>query len=1011
MKKIMFIWPGIYLGWCSLGKGFENSSINHGLSAISAVLKDAGHACFLVDMRSFKDWNHFEKVIKEQQFDICAVGFHSVDETTADQAIRIIKKLFPKKPVIAGGVHLTFKQQTEFSLADCVVWGEGDEVMLELVDKIALGEPLPRQVTAPRIKDLDCLPFVDRGLFNSEYEKDNPFLPLLGKPFYTVNFSRGCNYSCAFCLESKNLLWKGQQTRSPENCVAELAGIHRGAPGIGGLMIHDDNFPSRRKWVEGFIAAWDQCLPRIPWWCQMRADTICKNADLIPELARLGMTWVSLGIEGSPRMLEFYNKKVTAEQIIRAAAILHENSINIFGNYIMGAPTETREDIEALGKMLAEIRPTHHSASTYTAYPGSKLYDYCVENKLLVGDGTKKSDYYCLTRYPYERKIVGVDYDYIHARQAEFSQKYRREVMRYQPQPRPVSIPAELVATTSAPPDSTSPLVTIITLSHNRPVMLSEAINSILAQTIGNWEMIIIDDFSTNPDVPAVLEEAAKDPRIRVYRANYDVDNVSLLWNMAIERARGKYIAFLDDDNRKKPEFCAEMSAWLDAHPERDAVACFNELIHASGSQRKTRGELFTAPKDATKENILTSNYIDSGCMMIRRQLVEKIGWFDERLRAEDDWDYVIRIMHEANGFGIIEKPLAEYRWHGENRIYRSQSLGYKEGHKFILEEKKYGTPLKLLVVHRDEADLTLSQNNVLRGIREALAQIPWLAADSCAVSHLAGARKDYDIVFVVMPFCIPAVHIPRVKALGARLVNFHCEDPQAIEANGVWAAHADYVFTNDRAALARLEKITGPGRCGFCPSVSVNDVSLIFRESAPKKYDVIFYGYAYASRVAFVREFIKKYPTVKMTLVGGGWADKEIKLPALGELSEQESIRVMEESKIVVMRSRCHTDLGGKADALVPESLVRGYFEAAAGSLIMINDARPHSSLNSEAVYYSGVDDLRQKIDEMLRDEKAREEIARRAKEKALTQWTYKKRVTEMLNAVRSMRYYQEVA
>ena len=201
-SRIMCVWPGIYLGWESLGQGFENSSMNHGLASISAVLKQAGHDCFMFDLRALKNWEDYERTMAQMDFDVCIIGFLSVDNFIADKAIRIIKQLFPNKPVIAGGVHITFNQLKEFSVADVVVWGEGDEVVLDLIQKFENGEPLPKHVIAPVIKDLDTLPFVDRGLFHGgRYEPDNPFLPLMEKPFFTVNFSRGCNFSCSFCLE------------------------------------------------------------------------------------------------------------------------------------------------------------------------------------------------------------------------------------------------------------------------------------------------------------------------------------------------------------------------------------------------------------------------------------------------------------------------------------------------------------------------------------------------------------------------------------------------------------------------------------------------------------------------------------------------------------------------------------------------------------------------------------------------------------------------------------------
>jgi len=408
--RIMFIFPALYMGFNTLGKGFEQSSINHGLSSISAVLKTNGYDCFLIDMRSIKSWEHFSQVIHEQNFDVCLIGFYSVDTTYADSAIKIIKKIHPTKPIIAGGVHITFNQLDSFSLADTVVWGEGDLIVRQLLDNYQKGYGLPNKLIGKSVTDLDSLPFVDRSLFNIECERQHPILPLLPIPFHTINFSRGCPNFCAYCLESKNYLFKKHRWRSPENCIEELLSLGN----LGSLMWHDDQIPYG-KWIYEFIELWNKKINhRVPIWCQMRADWILRHQDIIPEFAKIGLTWVSLGIEGSQRFLDFYNKKLTVEQIIEASHLLHDNKVNIFGNYIVGSPTETEQDINELEEILKEIKPEWHSSSIYTSYPGSLLYDYIQNNNMWqISDINDKNGHYSLIRYPFERKILGISYDKI----------------------------------------------------------------------------------------------------------------------------------------------------------------------------------------------------------------------------------------------------------------------------------------------------------------------------------------------------------------------------------------------------------------------------------------------------------------------------------------------------------------------------------------------------------------------------------------------------------------------
>ena len=475
--------------------------------------------------------------------------------------------------------------------------------------------------------------------------------------------------------------------------------------------------------------------------------------------------------------------------------------------------------------------------------------------------------------------------------------------------------------------------------------------------------------------------------------------------------ATGEYIALLDDDNKKKPTFCSEMSGFLDAHPEFDAVACFNELYQWEGSRRLDREHIFAEPAEATKENILEGNKIDSGCMMFRRSVIEKIGWFDERLTTEDDWDYVIRIMHETKGFGIIPKPLAEYRWHGDNRIYRSQELGIATTHAFITQEKrhKYGKPLSLLLFHPDQGGITLSQNNVLRGVTNALKSIPWITFESCPAGAIT-PNNGFDVVIAFMPFALSNEQMIIARSKGYKLITYQIEDPPALGINLERVRQVDYVFTNDISTVSDYEKIVGNGFVGYCPSISFDDIGLPTRPDAPKRYEVIFYGYAYDSRVKFVKELISKTRPGLVTVVGGGWADKGISAPQISELSEMDSLQVMEEAKIVVLYNRLHTDCGGKDSSSRHESVVRGYFECASGSLIMLDSGRGHHNLDGVVAFYSNVDDLVKKIKFYLSNDEERQAIGRRARQRAFKDFTYKKRITDLVNAVRSMRYSYEV-
>ena len=996
----MFVWPGIKLpGFASLKMGGNNEAtyINHGLGMLSAVLKREGHTCFSNDLRSFQSWKHFEDTVKTQNFDLTLIGFHSMDKDNALQVCRIIKNHFPDKPIIAGGPHVTIAQERELPNVDCIVWGEGEITILELINDL---KNLPKLVTGKPIDDLDNLPFVDRELVNCEFEKHTPLLPLLPVPFYTVNVGRGCPYSCRFCHQSGDnpIFTKRCRVRSVGNFLEELRMIMAGTgQEIGSLMIHDDVFP-HQKWCEELIGKMEQ---RIPFWCQMRSDFICKNEDLITDLAEIGLTWVSLGVEsGSQRMLDFLNKRTTVEQNQKAIEILHRNNVNIFANFFFGGPTETKEDIELSGDLIKESKFSWHSFSTYTCYPGSDLFQYCVDNDLFL------DEHYSMTRHPYERKVKDIDYDYLFNKLGEFS-KHKGELRQYVPRTK-TTVKKPIRQFEFDESSHRDVKVSVILTSHNRPNFLAEAINSVSKQTISDWELIIIDDCSTDPGVLEVLKQAKKDSRIKIFKTNYDVDNISVLWNLALDKVRGRYIALLDDDNQKKPTFCEEMSGYLDKHPEFDAVACFSEIM----KNDSLTGGIFDAPKNMNKHNILVANYVDSGCMMIRRSVVDKIGWMDERLRTHEDWDYVIRVMLQTKGFGIIEKPLAIFRWHEENRQHRAEGLGLKKDVKLIRSIKNYSDKLRLLLFHQDEGRLTLSQNNVLRGIRDALKFVSWLEFESVPVSRFREINSRYDMIFCFAPFSIDLRSIEGLKNFSSEVINFHLEDPHSLKVNAERARHATYVFTNDMSVQREYEKIVGEGNVGFCPSISLNDVSLTFKDHVDKKNDVVFFGHPYDSRVRFVHELIPKIKKMgyDFILVGGDWSKRNMGVPCVDELPEQKALEILEESKIVVLYNRKNTDLGGSLKSIKPVSVIRGYLECASGSLVMLDAERSHHYFDGEIVSYNGADDLAEKIDYYMQNEKEREDIAERAKERALHDFTYRVRINKLLNAIKSKRFYYEV-
>lgn len=204
------------------------------------------------------------------------------------------------------------------------------------------------------------------------------------------------------------------------------------------------------------------------------------------------------------------------------------------------------------------------------------------------------------------------------------------------------------------------PTVSVITAAYNRPKYLSEAIESVLAQTCGDWELIIVNDGSTN-ETPAVIERyAAHDARIRVI--SQPNQGLAKARNNGIAAARGRYVAFLDDDDVWRPKKLAKQVAWCDANPQ--AGLCFSQAVLTDAALNPLR--VFPDSWPSTFEELATRNRIPLPTVMVRRECLECVGGFDETLRRSTDYDLWLRITRRY-AFGCLPEPLALYRRHGQN--------------------------------------------------------------------------------------------------------------------------------------------------------------------------------------------------------------------------------------------------------------------------------------------------------------------------------------------------------
>ena len=177
------------------------------------------------------------------------------------------------------------------------------------------------------------------------------------------------------------------------------------------------------------------------------------------------------------------------------------------------------------------------------------------------------------------------------------------------------------------------PLVSVVLPTYNRARLLRRAAGSVLAQTHRNFELLVVDDASTN-DTHALVE-ALDDDRIR-FLQHAENQGGSAARNTGLHAARGRYVAFLDSDDEWLPQKLARQIAVFRARPDVDAV-CTADIVYRNGAPQGVR---FAKPvaKGQMLPTLLRRYVGTSSSLIVRRHCLRAVGGFDEALPSCQDW-------------------------------------------------------------------------------------------------------------------------------------------------------------------------------------------------------------------------------------------------------------------------------------------------------------------------------------------------------------------------------------
>jgi len=226
-------------------------------------------------------------------------------------------------------------------------------------------------------------------------------------------------------------------------------------------------------------------------------------------------------------------------------------------------------------------------------------------------------------------------------------------------------------------------IVSVIVPAYNQGHYVGEAIQSVLDQTYQDFEIIVVDDGST--DKTAEVTKSFSDPRVHyIYQENRGLSGAR---NTGIRHSAGIYLTFLDSDDLFLPEKLELLVACLGDNSEIGLVAGQAIPINETG---QPVGRIFDVPLPEDTSQLLLGNPLHVGSVMVRREWQVKAGFFDESLRSYEDWDMWLRLALLGCKMGWVDQPVSLYRFHQAQMTRDGQQMTTAT---FAVLEKTYNDP------------------------------------------------------------------------------------------------------------------------------------------------------------------------------------------------------------------------------------------------------------------------------------------------------------------------------
>ncbi len=413
-----------------------------GSRLISALLKEANHEVknlFLARpeplMYQHSELEQLNGILNKT--DLVMIAVYSSYANRAVQVSDFIHSNYPGMQVIWGGPHCIAAPQLCLRYADGVCFSEGDQAVIELVEKMEAGKDYHdtpnmafningRQVVnrvLPPFSDLDSLPYHDYDL-DDHYLLDGNLVHmnknrlrerLAGYPYYIPILyfvtSRGCPHKCAYCNNCRYVDMFGRTSirlQSTDRVIDELVCTLKKLDFISFIGIGDDDFFVRSKGqIDAFARKYKEKVG-LPFGVAVSANTFSE--DKMDMLVDAGLKAVQMGVQsGSERVLkEVYNRKIKAS---RTKSVLEKlnfyqnaSGVDVLVDFIIDNPYESRDDIAQSYKLIAELpRSIKMNIFYLSFFPGTPIYERALKDGIIEPFSEKSFRFFTRSHIRYQK--------------------------------------------------------------------------------------------------------------------------------------------------------------------------------------------------------------------------------------------------------------------------------------------------------------------------------------------------------------------------------------------------------------------------------------------------------------------------------------------------------------------------------------------------------------------------------------------------------------------------------